>query len=356
MKSRIGYIYGLCHPDTGKVSYVGKSINPKRRFMAHIRKKSLMKPTLKNNWIKSLQAKGKNPTLKILHKCSEELLDQQEIIYISKYRKLNPKLKNMTDGGEGCDTTNGHSIKSKIVFGSSIKNWPKVKRFKSMSAAARFIKGDQCGILKSINHEIKNTHGWFFSFSLEGLYLPSQNRNISKRSRTILCSNGKEYTSVTQASEMLKISSKQIWKVLKSKNKTNGLHFWVKGEEHPSLKKPAGISIFCNTTGQTFDNARIAAKELGLAYQSISSVLRGVTAQTKGFIFSYVDHKPSRRKNKLITLTHVKTNRIKLFTQMKDVAHFLGLSIDHFSVSYNKNPDNPIRNYLIKIKIKKKSN
>ncbi len=99
------YIYGLCHPETAVVHYVGKAKNPHSRFKDHLRPASLAHNTLKNNWIKSLLKQGLRPYLCALGWGYGDAVDEERY-WIKRVRELWPGTnKNSTDGGEG---TSGH--------------------------------------------------------------------------------------------------------------------------------------------------------------------------------------------------------------------------------------------------------
>lgn len=95
------YIYGLVDPNTNKIRYVGKTQNLDERFQAHFRPSILKPRTRKNNWIKSLIWKNQKPRLVILEMTTKENWQEREQYWIAHLRKLNYKLTNSTDGGEG---------------------------------------------------------------------------------------------------------------------------------------------------------------------------------------------------------------------------------------------------------------
>jgi group I intron endonuclease len=90
------YIYTLSDIDD-EVRYVGKTNNIKRRYRQHIRE-SKNGNTYKCFWIRSMD---KLPIVKIIHECNVDNCDYWEKHYISIYEKLNFKLTNLTEGGDG---------------------------------------------------------------------------------------------------------------------------------------------------------------------------------------------------------------------------------------------------------------
>ncbi len=101
------YIYILKDPTTCEVRYVGKSNNPKRRLMAHMRKNKDL-GTHKRNWINSLNSK---PILEIIKEVPKKEWQEHEKFYIEYYLSLGCKLVNWGDGGEGLTYGNQTSFK-----------------------------------------------------------------------------------------------------------------------------------------------------------------------------------------------------------------------------------------------------
>jgi hypothetical protein len=97
-------IYVLTDPRESSVikCYVGKSIEPKRRFKNHLIAKG---DTKRDRWIKSLQRQNLLPLLLILEECASEHRkdwEQPERNWISKYRAdARYDVLNHTGGGEG---------------------------------------------------------------------------------------------------------------------------------------------------------------------------------------------------------------------------------------------------------------
>lgn len=94
-------IYALCEPTSGEVRYVGKSCSGLYRPRSHTCK-SVQSKTYVYNWIRSLQAVGAKPQIKVLETFdSAEPLAECEQFYISYLRSLGARLTNLTDGGDG---------------------------------------------------------------------------------------------------------------------------------------------------------------------------------------------------------------------------------------------------------------
>lgn len=95
------FIYCLLDQDL-VIRYVGKTVDTKRRLWSHIIEAKLY--TGKRyvlNWIKSMLSKGLTPELRILEVCREDNWQDREIYWIDYYRKISPKLCNISDGGIG---------------------------------------------------------------------------------------------------------------------------------------------------------------------------------------------------------------------------------------------------------------
>ena len=96
----ITYIYKLSDPITGKIKYVGKSNDPKKRLSDHIYNCDRT-ITHKNNWVKSLLEKGERPILEILEVVDQSNWERHEIYWIEKLRDEGHDLTNMDKGGQG---------------------------------------------------------------------------------------------------------------------------------------------------------------------------------------------------------------------------------------------------------------
>jgi len=91
------YIYGLVDPRDGKVRYVGKSINPKARLNSHLYYKGDNHP--KDEWLNELKDNNLIPEIKIIDECDECDWESRERYWIAEYRKKEPRLTNIADGG-----------------------------------------------------------------------------------------------------------------------------------------------------------------------------------------------------------------------------------------------------------------
>jgi hypothetical protein len=104
-------IYTLSDPRDNQVRYVGKTDNPERRLVMHLRDKDICHRT---NWLRELTTNGLEPILTIIETVEEgQSWEEREIYWISYYRSIGCKLTNGTDGGDqGPDCTGKNLIKS----------------------------------------------------------------------------------------------------------------------------------------------------------------------------------------------------------------------------------------------------
>jgi len=93
---RITYIYALM--DGVKIKYIGKSDDPNKRLVYHIRYSKHIK-NHKQNWINKMVRENKEISLKILEVVPYEIWEEREIYWIAKYGLTN--LVNLSVGGKG---------------------------------------------------------------------------------------------------------------------------------------------------------------------------------------------------------------------------------------------------------------
>ena len=93
------FIYALIDPITTHIKYIGKSDNPKNRFLRHINDTHKNR-SHKNSWLKYLLSMNLHPELFILDEIPKTEWQFWEQHYISLYKSYGYKLTNMTIGGE----------------------------------------------------------------------------------------------------------------------------------------------------------------------------------------------------------------------------------------------------------------
>jgi hypothetical protein len=121
------FIYGLVDPRTGYIRYVGKAVDPERRYNDHFSKFELSPNTKKVNWIKSLLAQELKPSIILLEKTHSDAWREAERRWIAFYRSIPgyPELTNGTSGGDGAEKGSKHrpeSLRKMIIFHNT-KEW-----------------------------------------------------------------------------------------------------------------------------------------------------------------------------------------------------------------------------------------
>ena len=99
--NQIIYIYGICHPKTSELRYVGKTNNLSRRITGHkhsaVTKHSHCYVSV---WLNSLYAKNLIPEYFILEQCTEQDWEEAERFWIAYFKSIGANLANHTEGGE----------------------------------------------------------------------------------------------------------------------------------------------------------------------------------------------------------------------------------------------------------------
>lgn len=102
--TRQSHIYALEYP-VNNIRYVGKTVNLDKRYNSHLNSWKRTKVTHKNNWIKSLLAKGEKPLMTVIDSVNEGDANFWECYYIALIKSWGFKLTNGTHGGDGLDTS-----------------------------------------------------------------------------------------------------------------------------------------------------------------------------------------------------------------------------------------------------------
>jgi len=113
----LGFIYYLQNPKTGEIFYVGATESSlKNRLRTHYQHLSeYVKGIRKHNnrYEYLLNMKPLKATVHLLEIVTDGELWKREKYYIKHFRKMNPKLTNMTDGGRGNYTHKYYSEEKK---------------------------------------------------------------------------------------------------------------------------------------------------------------------------------------------------------------------------------------------------
>jgi NUMOD3 motif len=97
-----GFVYGLYHPLTGELRYIGQTIQPlSRRLACHTAMARFSKRRHVAAWIRDLLQDGLKPVIRELCRAaSERELSQLEILLIAKAKADGARLTNHSTGGE----------------------------------------------------------------------------------------------------------------------------------------------------------------------------------------------------------------------------------------------------------------
>lgn len=102
-QERQWFIYTLSDPRTGEVRYVGQTVSPKHRLRQHISEGNTKHINAeKTVWLKDLQSLGLKPLMCVIDTASKDSWADTEKKWIAFYRSINPRLTNLSPGGEGC--------------------------------------------------------------------------------------------------------------------------------------------------------------------------------------------------------------------------------------------------------------
>lgn len=95
------YVYALTDPDTEEVCYIGRTVNPYKRNLAHGDVSLRWDKSPKAKWMAELKAQGKTPNMHVLEACAFDGWQEGEQRWISHYRKVGAPLLNKKMGGGG---------------------------------------------------------------------------------------------------------------------------------------------------------------------------------------------------------------------------------------------------------------
>ena len=89
--------YALFCPESGDIRYIGKAMNPERRFKQHLSCANRKYPVYA--WIASLRARGLSPGMFVM-RSGEGRWQDQETALIASYRAAGCKMLNVANGGD----------------------------------------------------------------------------------------------------------------------------------------------------------------------------------------------------------------------------------------------------------------
>lgn len=264
-------IYTLNCPISGKIRYVGYSFNPKKRYLAHIARRSEC-TTHKNTWISSLVNKGLKPELEIWETTNNGNIKFLEQYYISLFKSWGFDLTNGTFGGDGAESIK-KEVKEKIsktLTGkiqsqetrdkrreSSLKTWsnPELKELKRKQTINLHKKG--------VFDNVKRGQIKGFKFN------DIQKKQLSNRLKKYFNNpNNLDKSSIAQGGKPFGIYNV---KEIKKGNR------WGKGY------------VIAGELIKSYDcNIRKCAKEFNLYSPHISKCLKGKILTVNGYTFKYL--------------------------------------------------------------------
>ena len=156
------FIYGLTDPRTGHVAYVGKAVDPQKRYLQHILGREDQKTTPKSAWIKHLLAMGEKPGLTIIEECTQDNWKDRERHHIAEHRAKNASLKNLADGGNAPSMTlEQRREAAKKLNGGLDKPINRLVRYLSIIRGQREKKGDIEGaeVFAAVMHIVSTSTG-----------------------------------------------------------------------------------------------------------------------------------------------------------------------------------------------------
>jgi len=137
------YIYMLCDPIDGEPRYVGKTVYPNDRYVAHISEAKSGKQSSKCDWIRLLLQQDKKPVFEIIDCVDFKDWQNIEIKYIKEFIELGANLTNVAKGGEGFEQgfKQDQFFMMKKLFGGWYQKAVKNKDFKKMNRFATSMLG-----------------------------------------------------------------------------------------------------------------------------------------------------------------------------------------------------------------------
>ncbi len=98
-------IYALADPETKEVRYIGRSSSGLKRPKSHWQDPALrVRRDYCHNWVRSILSMGMTPEVLVLHDwdiTDNTALNEAEIAFIAHFRSRGARLTNLTAGGEG---------------------------------------------------------------------------------------------------------------------------------------------------------------------------------------------------------------------------------------------------------------
>ena len=214
------YIYALTDPRDGGIRYVGKSVQPDKRFKYYLWNNEKRPVQV---WVKELLSVGLKPELVILESVAQSEWESRERHWISVMKDKNAPLLNVAIGGKGATGMKHDSIRKDKISVASKRMWEREgarQRHSKIVAGLNNANADHSihSFWHDVHGEVKCTQ-----FELRNKY----NLCASKVSSVV---NGKRF-------------NHSGWRLLKNKSVNNpkfdnSVHRWVhtSGEEFVGRK------------------------------------------------------------------------------------------------------------------------
>ncbi len=232
--NKITGIYFLQDPRSNEVRYVGRSMDIENRFLEHAYPSALQRneklPLYR--WIAKLKRMGMIPIQGVLQAFSsinDEQLNECERYWIKYYRDIGSPLLNLSEGGFGCSgykyTEEQRKRRSEQLTGRKMSEASRKKMimaqgtpiidnlghiYISAGEAARTLKISQRNIWKVLNKQLKYTSGYSFAYLSEGT------PKIVPKHRKIVDELGNFYNTSVEAAKANNISPQALCYLLKS--------------------------------------------------------------------------------------------------------------------------------------------
>jgi predicted GIY-YIG superfamily endonuclease len=156
------YIYGLKCPISGKVRYIGKTNNLKRRYYSHLHPDKGDVNRHKKSWIKKLLKQDKKPELVILEKIYDGQWEEAEIKWIKKGHDEKWGLTNLADGGKNNWFQSADSLGLEFLLADALAGYVDDEKKKKLLFTLSF-KATQAISQKAI----KNSGDTFFGIGCD---------------------------------------------------------------------------------------------------------------------------------------------------------------------------------------------
>lgn len=256
------FIYSLSDPITGEIRYIGKSNNPKKRILDHVRENKTSNRSHKISWIKSLISKDLLPIVEIVDEVPKLDWEFWEQYWISQFKHWGFNLTNISPGGYNNNYKRTTETKKKMGV-SKLGKKLSIEQRKKISESIK-LKAKENPLYNRGNG---NSRKFLDKDLLYQKYI-IENLSLNKCASFFCVSKKTVFTNITEYS-FKKDKSKWIRQLASNPEK----HILQFDKDGNFIKEWIGLK---NIT-----------KELGINSNNISNCCRGVTKSTGGFIWKY---------------------------------------------------------------------